>query len=179
MIRIWVVMILLLSGPVSGIELDLREANVTGVSYTNSGSSYTFDVTLIHDDDGEAPSYANLWVVEDLDDNELIRRDLLHSHGTQEFTRSASGNIPDDVTKLVVRGYDQLHGWGGQVALVDLVEGFIRYVDQRSERQDFEESDFEDKTQPSESTQDKALFPVTIAVFIIFFFTHTRRENLL
>ena len=162
----------------SAQNLDLREANVTRVEYSSNETTYTFDVTLYHDDSGETPNYADLWVVEDLDGNELIRRELLHSHGTVEFTRSATGTIPEGTTKLVVRGYDQIHEWGGQVSLVDLETEKLRYIDQGSERQDFEESDYGDSF-VSDSTQDEVTLSGTLVVLGIFLLTRRRQENLL
>ncbi|MDY7081337.1 MAG: hypothetical protein SXQ77_02765, partial [Halobacteria archaeon] len=41
-------------------DLDLREANVVGVSFDVEDDVYNFDVTLYHDDDGES-GYANWW----------------------------------------------------------------------------------------------------------------------
>ncbi len=104
--------------------LDLREANVIAVTYeTISPGELRFDVTLIHDDDAEAPSFADRWFVEDLDGNLLGERILAHSHGTQPFTRSASIIIPDEIDVVIVRGHDQLHGLGGQSMRVDLGTG--------------------------------------------------------
>jgi hypothetical protein len=104
-------------------DLDLREANVVEVAFESTGKgSVRFDVTLIHDDDGE-DGYANWWQVETLDGTNLGRRTLLHAHGTREFTRSATIEIPEDVACVVVRGHDQTHGYGGQVVLVNLSTG--------------------------------------------------------
>jgi hypothetical protein len=100
-------------------ELDLREANVVDVAFEADDGTYRFDVTLIHDDDGE-DGYANWWQVEDLEGTQLGRRKLLHPHGTREFTRSETMSVPDDVTCVVVRGHDQTHGYGGSVVLVNL-----------------------------------------------------------
>jgi hypothetical protein len=100
-------------------ELDLREANVVDVSFEADDGTYRFDVTLIHDDDGE-DGYANWWQVEDVDGNRLGRRELLHPHGTREFTRSATMSVPEGVTCVVVRGHDQTHGYGGSVVLANL-----------------------------------------------------------
>ena len=48
-------------------DLDLREANVTGVELeARDDDTYRVSVTLIHDDDGE-DGYANWWQVETLD----------------------------------------------------------------------------------------------------------------
>ncbi|MEJ2012130.1 MAG: hypothetical protein P8X64_07885 [Anaerolineales bacterium] len=90
--------------------------------------TYRFDVTLVHDDDGEAPSFADRWVVEDQDGNRLGERMLLHAHGSQPFTRSATIEIPPDVKVVIVRGHDQLHGFGGQAIVLDLGTGEARFV---------------------------------------------------
>jgi hypothetical protein len=121
-------------------DLDLREANVVGVELEQNGSTYSFDVTLHHDDDGE-DGYANWWQVERLDGTQVGRRVLTHPHSQQPFTRSDSYEIPSDVTCVVLRGHDQTHEYGGQAALVNLESGATRLVDQGSERQSFAESD--------------------------------------
>jgi len=121
-------------------ELDLREANVTGVSASGSAGTVEFDVTLYHDDDGE-DGYANWWQVERLDGTRLGRRDLLHSHGTREFTRSAAVEIAGEVGCVVVRGHDQTHGYGGRAALVALDSGATRFVEQGSEPRSFSAGD--------------------------------------
>jgi hypothetical protein len=110
-------------------EPDLREANVTGVSVDSTDDGYRFGVTLFHDDDGE-DGYANWWQVETLDGERLGRRDLAHPHGTQEFTRSTTVDVPDDVECVVVRGHDGTHAYGGQAALVALPDGETRSVRQ-------------------------------------------------
>lgn len=115
--------------------LDLREANVTAVRVSSAGGGYRFDVTLIHDDDGE-PGYADWWQVETLGGGRLGRRTLLHAHGTQEFTRSETIRIPDDIDRVVVRGHDQTHGYGGQAMIVHLSTGEIEAVRQGAEPQD-------------------------------------------
>jgi hypothetical protein len=120
--------------------LDLREANVTGVTVSGSGGTFDFDVTLYHDDDGE-DGYANWWQVERLDGTRLGRRDLLHAHGTREFTRSATIEIPEGVTCVVVRGHDQVHGYGGQAALVNLDSGSTRFPGQGTDSNSFTSED--------------------------------------
>jgi hypothetical protein len=122
--------------PTGSPALDLREANVTGVSLSGPGESFEFDVTLHHDDAGEE-GYADWWQVERLDGTRLGRRDLLHAHGTREFTRSATVEIPDGVTCVVVRGHDETHGYGGRAALVDLGSGATRFVDQGPDPRSF------------------------------------------
>jgi hypothetical protein len=121
-------------------ELDRREANVVGVEYESDAEDYTFDVTLHHDDDGE-DGYANWWQVERLDGTQLGRRDLLHAHSRQPFTRSETVTVPDAVSCVVVRGHDQTHGYGGQAMLVTLDSGETRAVEQGSEATAVEEGD--------------------------------------
>ena len=115
-------------------ELDLREANVVDVTFEADAQNYTFDVTLHHDDDGE-DGYANWWQVEGLDGEQLGRRELLHPHSQQPFTRSATIPIPDTLSCVVVRGHDQTHGYGGRAAVVSLDSEELELVDQGPERQ--------------------------------------------
>lgn len=111
--------------------LDLRDANVIAVTFeVISPGEVRFDVTLIHDDDAEAPSFADRWFVEDLEGNVLGERILAHSHGTQAFTRSATIHIPTDTNIVIVRGHDQLHGLGGQSMRVDLRTGEMLTFDE-------------------------------------------------
>jgi len=125
-----------------GSELDLREANVTAVAVdpvdgdgdgngdgdedeegAGTGDAYRLDVTLYHDDDGE-DGYANWWQVEAVPRGDRLgRRELLHAHGTREFTRSATLAVPADADCVVVRGHDETHGYGGRAALVSLPDG--------------------------------------------------------
>ncbi|WP_325064174.1 hypothetical protein [Halobacterium bonnevillei] len=120
--------------------LDLREANVTGVETEPVTDGVRFDVTLYHDDDGE-DGHANWWQVERLDGDRLGRRDLSHAHGTLEFTRSSTVQIPDDVDCVVVRGHDQTHGYGGQAMLLAIDDGATRTVRQGEDPDSFSSSD--------------------------------------
>jgi len=122
-------------------ELDRREANVVGVAFAESSDGrYEIDVTLDHDDAGEV-GYANWWQVESLEGTRLGRRDLAHPHANQPFTRSATVEVPADVTCVVVRGHDQTHGYGGQAAVVNLDAGTDRLVIQGSEPLEFAAAD--------------------------------------
>ncbi|MGM0685326.1 MAG: twin-arginine translocation signal domain-containing protein [Halobacteriota archaeon] len=121
-------------------DLDLREANIVDVAFEPIDDGYAFDVTLHHDDDGE-DGYANWWQVERLDGTRLGRRELLHAHSEQPFTRSATMAIPDDATCVVVRGHDQTHGYGGVAAVVDLDAEAVRRVDQGADPRSFDEAD--------------------------------------
>jgi hypothetical protein len=115
-----------------GKELDLREANVLEVEFEHLGDgNYRFDVTLFHDDDGEAPMYADSWQVWDTEGNILGERVLTHGHGTRPFTRSATIEIPVGIVIVLVRGHDMEHGHGGQSMRVNLESGeMIVYLEQ-------------------------------------------------
>jgi len=121
-------------------DLDLREANVVDVAFDGGDGSYEFDVTLHHDDDGEE-GFANWWQVERPGGEQLGRRELLHAHSNQPFTRSETIDVPDDVPCVVVRGHDQTHGYGGRAVLVNLDSGGMRAVDQGPEPESFAASD--------------------------------------
>lgn len=127
------------SGPADA-ELDLREANVVDVAFEPADGGYAFDVTLHHDDDGEE-GYADWWQVERLDGTRLGRRDLLHAHSEQPFTRSETVAVPDDATCVVVRGHDRTHGYGGVAAAVDLDAEAVRGIDQGSDPRSFDATD--------------------------------------
>ena len=157
--------------------LDLREANVTNVTFEKINSTtYSFDVTLYHDDDGEE-GYANFWVVETLNGTELGRRILTHAHGTQEFTRSEIITIPEDFTLVVVRGHDQTHGFGGQVIIIDLITSELEKVDQGAERLDFSERT---TIIPSNSLPTSQVTDFRIDIFtviILTFLVQYKRKN--
>ncbi|MEF8813910.1 MAG: hypothetical protein V5A55_08830 [Halovenus sp.] len=124
-------------GDADGEDLDPREANVVGVAVEEQNGTYTFDVTLHHDDDGEE-GYANWWQVERPDGTRLGRRDLLHAHSQQPFTRSEAIDVPAEVSCVVVRGHDQTHGYGGLAVVMDLASGETRTVNQGTAKQSFD-----------------------------------------
>jgi hypothetical protein len=115
-------------------ELDLREANVLDVAFQQlDNGQYRFDVTLLHDDEGEAPDFADWWQVEDPEGNLLGRRVLTHSHGNVPFTRSVTISVPESITLVIVRGHDMRHGYGGRAMRVDLRTGeMIPFVEDAS-----------------------------------------------
>jgi len=112
-------------------DLDLQEANVLDVRFEKLDEfNVRFDVTLLHDDDGESPSFADSWQIEDLDGIVLGERILAHSHGTAPFTRSATILIPEGIDSVIVRGHDMEHGFGGQAALVNMTTGEVHFFDE-------------------------------------------------
>ncbi len=91
------------------------EADVVDVRYEQSSDgSYTFHVTVRHDDAGW-DHYADKWQVIGPDGTVLGERVLLHPHETEQpFTRSQSGiQIPEGVPEVTVRAHDTAHGFGG------------------------------------------------------------------
>jgi hypothetical protein len=126
--------------PADAGELDRREANVVGVAFDRGDASYRFDVSLHHDDAGES-GYANWWQIERPDGTRLGRRDLTHPHAQQPFERSATVEVPPDVSCVVVRGHDQTHGYGGRAVVVNLESGAQSAVAQGPERRTFDAGD--------------------------------------
>ncbi|QAU11557.1 hypothetical protein EKH57_01580 [Halorubrum sp. BOL3-1] len=121
-------------------DLDLREANVVDVAVEATDEGYGFDVTLHHDDDGEE-GYANWWQVERPDGTRLGRRELVHAHSEQPFTRSETVDVSEDASCVVVRGHDQTHGYGGVAAVVVPDDGTVRRVAQGPDPTSFDASD--------------------------------------
>jgi hypothetical protein len=66
--------------------------------------------------------YANKWEVIDEKGTILGTRILHHPHvNEQPFTRSLSDiRIPASTSKVIIRGHDLIHEYGGKVITVDL-----------------------------------------------------------
>ena len=91
------------------------EADVVGVKIIKEGTStYRFDVTVRHGDEGWQ-HYADKWDVVAPDDSVLGTRELAHPHETEQpFTRSLAGvRIPESVKEVSIRAHDLVHGYGG------------------------------------------------------------------
>jgi hypothetical protein len=100
------------------------EVDVLQVKVKRSGDNiYSFDVTVTHNDEGWE-HYANKWDVVAPDGTILGTRILYHPHvQEQPFTRSLSGvTIPEGVTGVTIRAHDSVHGYGGKVMTVDLLQ---------------------------------------------------------
>jgi hypothetical protein len=102
------------------------EADVTAVA-VRSGSTYSFNVTVRHADEGW-DHYANRWEVLSLDGKVLATRELAHPHvNEQPFTRSLSGvKLPAGTREVRLRANDKVHGTGGVELIVDLATGKSR-----------------------------------------------------
>ena len=94
---------------------------IENVNVSQSGGSWTFDVTLSHPDTGW-DDYADGWRVLDMDGNELGLRTLYHPHvKEQPFTRSLSGvKIPREMTRVQIEARDNVGGWSSQPIVVTL-----------------------------------------------------------
>ncbi|MBW8640429.1 hypothetical protein K1W69_24775 [Hoeflea sp. WL0058] len=103
------------AGEVDVQAVDARQA---------ANGSWTFSVTLRHDDEGW-DHYADRWDVVGPDGTVYGERVLLHPHvEEQPFTRSLSGvEIPEGVNSVTVRGHDKVHGFGGAEFTIDLQAG--------------------------------------------------------
>ncbi len=86
---------------------------IVSLSATQSGNSWQFDVTLLHQDSGWE-HYADGWGVYTVEGTELGYRILAHPHVNERpFTRSLSGIvIPDGTLKVILRPHDLIHGDG-------------------------------------------------------------------
>ena len=92
------------------------KVDVETVSFRQAADgSYHFDVTLRHADAGW-DHYADRWEVLTPDGEVIATRTLYHPHvDEQPFTRSLSGvKIAEGVKRVVVRGHDSVHGYGGE-----------------------------------------------------------------
>ncbi|MCR9139523.1 MAG: hypothetical protein NXI27_26220 [Alphaproteobacteria bacterium] len=98
------------------------EVDVVAVDASpQSDGTWRFSVTVKHDDEGW-DHYANRWDVVGPDGTVYGERVLAHPHvNEQPFTRSLSGvSIPEDVSQVIVRANDSVHGLGGIEMTVDL-----------------------------------------------------------
>lgn len=97
------------------------ETRIEDAMARKSGSTWSFSVTLRHNDTGW-DHYADIWTVNTLDGKEIGRRVLAHPHeNEQPFTRSLSGvAVPDGVNEVVIKAHDSVHGWSSQTYKVTL-----------------------------------------------------------
>jgi hypothetical protein len=100
------------------------EADVVGVKASaGKDVTWSFSVTVRHDDEGW-DHYADRWEVLGPDGEVLATRVLYHPHvEEQPFTRSLGGvKIPKGVKEVVIRAHDLVHGYGGEEAMVTLLD---------------------------------------------------------
>lgn len=98
------------------------EADVVKVDVKkDTANNYNFSVTILHQDTGW-DHYADKWDIMGEDGTLFGTRVLHHPHvNEQPFTRSLSGvRIPDSVRKVILRGHDSVHEYGGKSITVEL-----------------------------------------------------------
>lgn len=106
---------------VSPIEVLAGEADVVDAEVDCDGFVCDFSVTVRHDDEGW-DHYADRWEVLDPGGNVLGVRELAHPHvQEQPFTRSLrSIEIPTEITEVIIRSHDTVHGYGGSELTIDI-----------------------------------------------------------
>lgn len=97
------------------------EADVVGAEAFRTAEGWRFEVTVRHADEGWE-HYADQWQVLAPDGTVLATRTLYHPHvHEQPFTRGLSGvAISDDVSEVIIRARDSVHGHGGAEVRVKL-----------------------------------------------------------
>jgi hypothetical protein len=98
------------------------EADVLGADINcTSDSICNFSVTVRHDDEGW-DHFANKWEVLGSGGNLIAVRELAHPHvGEQPFTRTLGNvKVPADISEVVIRAHDSVHGYGGRELVVKL-----------------------------------------------------------
>lgn len=98
-------------------EADVEKVDVS----RHADGTFTFHVTVKHGDEGW-DHYADRWEVADRNGNVIATRTLLHPHvNEQPFTRSLSKiRIDNNITQVLIRAHDNVHGYGGREVVVDL-----------------------------------------------------------
>ena len=119
MITLAMLLVLMLASSASA-----GEADVLQVKANQSGSTWSFSVTVQHADEGW-DHYADRWEVVTVVGEVLGTRVLAHPHvGEQPFTRSLGGvEIPAGLKEVVIRARDSVHGYGGAEVSVKLTAG--------------------------------------------------------
>jgi predicted DNA-binding protein with PD1-like motif len=105
------------------------EADVTAVAVRDAAGTYTFSVTVRHDDKGWE-HFADNWEVVAMDGTVIATRTLFHPHvNEQPFTRSLGGvRVPAGTKEVRIRAHDKVHGNGGQELIVKMETGETRTV---------------------------------------------------
>lgn len=103
-------------------DAEQRYPDVIDVSVSATGDDrFTFQVTLSSPYD-TPQRYADAFRVKTEEGDTLGVRELLHDHASEQpFARSLSGvSITPGITRVVVQGRDQAHGYGGKTMTVSL-----------------------------------------------------------
>ena len=119
MTKPWYLLTLVMCLPAFGGEADVLDVDVS----CDDDRVCRFAVTVRHDDRGWE-HFANRWEVLSPDGEILATRVLAHPHDDEQpFTRSLSNvSIPAQLTEVVLRAHDLVHGYGGKELIVQLPE---------------------------------------------------------
>lgn len=112
--------VLLLSAPLAAAgPADVVAARAS----QEAAGTWRFEVTVRHVDQGW-DHYADKWEVVAPDGTVLGARTLLHPHDDEQpFTRSLTGvAVPEGVSEVTIRAYDNVHGAVGAMVRVRLDE---------------------------------------------------------
>ena len=114
--KIMVLVALLISATALANEVQIKKVEIRG---NNTEDSWTFHVTLKHNDSGW-DHYADAWQVVDEDGKVLAKRVLYHPHEhEQPFTRSLSGVKLQGSAIIYVEAHDKVHGWSKDRVKID------------------------------------------------------------
>ncbi|KPJ82808.1 MAG: hypothetical protein AMS17_18605 [Spirochaetes bacterium DG_61] len=101
---------------------DLNYAQVLFVKAQKINSTWTFHVTVTHNDEGW-DHYADAWEIVNVSNGDVIATRVLHHphENEQPFTRSLSNvSIPKGVNRVLVRSKCNKHGFEGKKVILDL-----------------------------------------------------------
>lgn len=100
-------------------------ADVVGVRVAGAAGDYTFAVSIRSDETG-CDRYADWWEVVDPDGALVFRRILDHSHPSEQPFERDGGPVPIAAEEeVVVRAHLSPGGYGGQVMLGTVADGFL------------------------------------------------------
>ena len=102
-------------------EASAGEADVEAARAEFRNGAFDFYVTVSHGDTGW-DHFADAWEIVGPDGAVIATRELVHPHvNEQPFTRSLRGvEIPPEVTSVLLRARDKIHGLGGATVTVQL-----------------------------------------------------------
>ena len=93
------------------VTLWANEARIQDVQVSKQNGTYTFAVTILHEDSGWE-HYVNKYEILDADGQVLATRKLWHPHEhEQPFTRSLSGVVLRGEKEVFVRANDSVNGY--------------------------------------------------------------------
>lgn len=114
---LFIILLLTTAATATAGEADVVDARAS----KSADSSYSFDVTVRHQDSGWE-HYADRWEILDEKGEILATRVLLHPHvNEQPFTRSLSSvRITSGIKIVRIRAHDLRHEYGGKIFTLEL-----------------------------------------------------------